>query len=142
MRLGDSHKNVQTGANTGDLFLGPAKEPRMKTFARVVAVVLCGLLSTGAAAQITAFTYQGKLTDAGNPANGNYDIEFKLFDSASAGTGTQQGGTLVLNPVAASNGIFTVVLDFGTSPFSGAARFLEVGVRPAGSAVAYTTLSP
>ena len=36
-------------------------------------------------AQTTAFTYQGKLTDAGNPANGNYDLQFQLFDSLMGG---------------------------------------------------------
>jgi hypothetical protein len=37
-------------------------------------------------AQTTAFTYQGRLTDAGNPASGNYDLQFKLFDAPSGGT--------------------------------------------------------
>ena len=41
-------------------------------------------------AQTTAFTYQGKLTDAGNPANGNYDLQFKLFDTPTVGTGAQR----------------------------------------------------
>ena len=29
-----------------------------------------------ATAQTTVFTYQGKLTDAGQPANGNLDLQF------------------------------------------------------------------
>lgn len=95
---------------------------------------------TAVLAQTTAFTYQGKLTDAGNPANGNYDLQFKLFDALSSGT--QQGVTLVRTPVAASAGVFTVTLDFGANVFNGADRFLEIGVRPAGSANAYTVLSP
>jgi len=33
----------------------------------------------------TAITYQGKLSDAGNPANGSYDLKFTLYDAASAG---------------------------------------------------------
>ena len=104
-------------------------------------VLLIMLLHTrGALAQTTGFTYQGKLTDAGNPANGNYDLQFKLFDALAGGA--QQGGTLVQTPVAASAGNFTVTLDFGAAVFSGADRFLEIGVRPAGSGNAYTTLSP
>src|SRR5215813_7896500 len=99
------------------------------------------LLAAGATfAQTTAFTYQGKLTDSGNPANGNYDLQFKLFDALS--TGAQQGATLVRNPVTASAGIFTVTLDFGANVFGGADRFLEIGVRPAGSSSAYTVLAP
>lgn len=104
-------------------------------------ILLCVLGSIGYA-QTTAFTYQGKLTDAGNPANGNYDLQFKLFDTVTVGTGTQQGATLVRNPVVVSAGIFTVTLDFGANVFSGAARFLEIGVRPAGSGSAYTVLAP
>jgi hypothetical protein len=33
-----------------------------------------------ASAQGTAFTYQGLLNANGNPANGNYDFEFALYD--------------------------------------------------------------
>src|SRR5215471_7796680 len=40
-------------------------------------------------AQSTSFTYQGRLTDGGNPANGNYDLQFSLFD---AGVGGNQIG--------------------------------------------------
>ena len=59
-------------------------------------LLLTFLFSVGAVqAQTTAFTYQGKLTDAGNPANGNYDLQFKLFDTVTVGTGTQPGATLV-----------------------------------------------
>jgi hypothetical protein len=109
-------------------------------------VLVAGLLLLGAVgtagAQTTAFAYQGKLTDAGNPANGNYDLQFKLFDTPGLGTGTQQGATVVVNPTTASAGIFTVTLDFGQSVFDGSDRYLEIGVRPGGSLNAYTLLSP
>lgn len=98
------------------------------------------IFSRAALAQSTAFTYQGKLTDAGNPANGNYDLQFKLFDVLAGGA--QQGATLVRNPVAASAGVFTVTLDFGANVFGGADRYLEIGVRPAGSVNTYTVLAP
>ena len=39
--------------------------------------------------QTTVFTYQGRLSDGGQPANGTFDLEFKLFDALNAGT--QQG---------------------------------------------------
>ncbi|HJZ79611.1 MAG TPA: tail fiber domain-containing protein, partial [Pyrinomonadaceae bacterium] len=44
--------------------------------------------------------------------------------------------------VQVSSGVFTVALDYGAAAFSGADRFLEIALRPAGSADAYTTLSP
>lgn len=53
------------------------------------------VVSTTAFGQGTAFTYQGRLTDSGNVANGTYDMQFKLFDTATVGTGTPQGSTLM-----------------------------------------------
>jgi len=114
-----------------------AKAPAIR-FGLIFCLVLCYV--SAAWAQTTAFTYQGKLTDAGNPANGNYDLQFKLFDALAGGV--QQGATLVRTPVTASAGNFTVTLDFGAAVFTGADRYLEIGVRPAGSVNAYTVLSP
>src|SRR5437763_15165202 len=90
-------------------------------------------------AQSSSFTYQGRLTDGGRPANGNYDVQFALWDSASGGT--QIGSTQTLNTVAVSNGVFTVGLDFGASSFSGANRFLEISARPTGAG-SLTLLTP
>lgn len=77
--------------------------------------VLLTVLCAGAVshAQTSNFTYQGKLTDSGTPANGNYDLQFGLWDSASGGT--QMGATQTINAVAVSNGVFSVSLDFGAS---------------------------
>src|SRR5437762_8794310 len=74
-------------------------------------------------AQTTSFTYQGRLTDGGTAANGNYDLQFALFDSLSGGA--QVGSTQTINTVAVSNGVFTVSLDFGANSFPGASRFLR-----------------
>ena len=43
------------------------------------------LLIQGMATAATAFTYQGRLSDGGLPANGAYDLRFALFDAASDG---------------------------------------------------------
>lgn len=93
-----------------------------------------------ASAQSTAFTYQGHLMDGGASANGNYDLQFTLKNALTAGAtvGTPQA----VSPVAAVNGIFTVTLDFGGAAFDGSDRWVELGVRPAGSVVAYTVLAP
>jgi hypothetical protein len=96
--------------------------------------------ASSAFGQGTAFTYQGSLTDSGSPANGNYDMEFYLRDAASGGNPV--GTTNTLAPVAVSNGLFTVTLDFGAGIFDGSSRWLEIGVRTNGSLTAYTTLSP
>ena len=85
----------------------------------LVAIALAISLSASAAfAQTSSFTYQGRLTDGGTAANGNYDLQFALFDSLSGGT--QVGSTQALNTVAVTGGVFTVTLDFGASSFSDA----------------------
>ncbi len=86
----------------------------------------------------TAFTYQGRLTDEGRPADGPYDFQFELYDAASDGTLL---GTVTVEDVPVTDGLFTVRLDFGDA-FSGEARYLAIGVRPGDSTGAYTILSP
>jgi hypothetical protein len=109
----------------------------------IIAAVLFVVLSAAVvAAQTTTFTYQGRFTDGGSAANGTYDMQFKLFDSASVGMGTQLGPTITNAVVTVSSGVFTVQLDYGAAAFPGANRFLEIGVRPAGSSSPYTVLSP
>src|ERR1039458_3567757 len=86
------------------------------------------------------FTYQGRLLDGGQPANGEYDLQFALSDAPlEAG---YIGPTLNVAPVAVSNGLFTVALDFGAGVFDGSARWLEIGVRANGSSDPYTLLNP
>ncbi len=87
----------------------------------------------------TAFTYQGRLTDNGAPANGTYDFQFALFNAPSSGS--QVGNTLSKDDVLLNNGLFTVDLDFG-NVFDGSALWLEIRVRPGNSTSAYTPLSP
>src|SRR5688572_21329012 len=116
--------------------LRPVFNHRHLFLASFILLIACAHTAT---AQSTAFTYQGRLTDNNQPANGIYDFEFKLFDAL---TGGMQDGTprQALN-VAVTNGVFTVLIDFGAGAFPGADRFLEIGVRPAGGE-AFTTLTP
>ena len=119
---------------------------RMKRRTMMIAITVMLLIAGSlfcneASAQTpTAFTYQGRLTDAGSPANGTYDFEFKLFD----GSGTLLGPTVSREDVTVTNGVFLVQLDFGVSPFTpnATASTLEIGVRPGTSTGAFTTLSP
>ena len=104
-----------------------------------LALIVILFLAAAVRAQTTAFTYQGRLVDSGNPANGNYDLQFALFDSSAGGA--QIGSTQSVNAVSVNGGIFTVQLDFGVNAFPGANRFLEISVRPAGGGN-FTVLSP
>lgn len=71
----------------------------------------------------TAFTYQGHLTEAGEPANGLYDLSFALYDEAQAGN--QIGSTLEMGNVAVAEGLFAVELNFGPV-YDGNALWLEI----------------
>ncbi|HXI88966.1 MAG TPA: hypothetical protein VNO24_03025 [Blastocatellia bacterium] len=107
--------------------------------AAILAVLLFS--NQAALAQGTAFTYQARLVENGSPANGNYDMQFILFNMLTAGT---QQASFTNPSVTVTNGSFTVQLDFGVCAtcFDGSGRFLEIGVRPSGSPNAYTVLAP
>ncbi len=88
----------------------------------------------------TGFTYQGRLTDAGSPANGSYDLRFILYDAETAGAAV--GSTVTKEDVAVAGGLFSVDLDFGASAFNGDARWVEIAVRAGNSTGTFTVLSP
>jgi hypothetical protein len=116
---------------------------RIQAGARFVGALICALAVVPAFGQTsvgTAFTYQGRLTDSGSPANGAYDLRFILFN-ADVG-GSQVGPIVIREDVTVTNGLFTVSLDFGASAFTGEARWLEVGARPGASTGAFSVLSP
>ena len=106
----------------------------------VLFIILTIVLSAGAIlAQSTSFTYQGQLSDGGTPANGSYDLQFALFDTANSSV--QIGQTQTVANVSVTAGIFTVTLDFGANAFTGAGRALEIRTRPSGSGP-FTVLTP
>ena len=109
----------------------------MKSIVLIFILIICVFVSAPALkAQTTEFSYQGFLLDNNAPANGAYDMEFRLFDTANGGAAL---ATLPRSGVAVTNGVFSVVLDFGNFP--GASRYLEIGVRLSGGG-ALTTLAP
>ena len=100
-----------------------------------LSLVVC---STGVAEPVgTAFTYQGRLNDTGEPGDGEYDFRLELYDAAVEGN--QAGGTIFLADILVVDGYFTLELDFG-DVFDGQARWLQIYVRaePAG----YELLEP
>ena len=114
---------------------------RVIFFAMTLAVTFIAIESGVAHAQTTAFTYQGKLTDTGIPANGQYDLKLQLFDAATGGTAYVT--VMDLQDVVVTNGILTVSLDFGSLPFQDQVdKWLEIAVRPGASTGAYNTLTP
>jgi len=109
----------------------------------VRAILFCCAVIVATAPQIhaqgTAFTYQGRLNDGANPANGTYDLRFATYNANTNGSQTSISFT---NPsVAVANGLFTVVVDLGNAPFSGTPQWLDIGVRTNGVAT-FTNVWP
>ena len=103
--------------------------------------VLVLLIPAAALAQGNAFNFQGRLNDGTNPANGQYDLQFKLFDAITGGT--QIGSTISRPATVLINGVFSVNIDFGAAAFINPNTvFIEIGVKPAGSPNAFTILGP
>ena len=109
-------------------------------------VLVCAAAALGAApfcargqAIDPSITYQGELLSGAAAATGPVDLRFRLYSATSGGS--QVGPQLTRVGQALDSGRFTVQLDFGTTAFTGEARWLEIDVRNAGAGT-YTTLSP
>lgn len=109
-------------------------------FVRLLVMVFIAVLISSIViqAQTTAFNYQGNLTDSSASASGTYDFEFALYDATGTLIASNSTST---TGVTVTNGVFTVKLDFGSTAFTGADRYLEIRVKkPTDSN--YTPLSP
>ena len=109
------------------------------TLTRGVSALCLVALATQLAAQTSAFTYQGALSQNGQPANGTYDFMFRLLDAETDGSAAP---VIPINPgVGVTNGLFTTGINFDAENLNGANLWLEISVRTNGG-VAFTTLAP
>lgn len=111
---------------------------KFKLFTLIVASALPGAWTVQG--QTTAFTYQGRLSDQGAPANGSYNLRFTLYDAST-------GGNAVAGPVtragaSVTDGLFAVTLDFGPDAFTGLDLWLGIAVRPDGDTGPFSELAP
>ena len=111
---------------------------RLAKGACLIAFSLLSVSTAFAASLGTAVTYQGRLTDGANSANGVFDLRFTIYDAAGGGSVV---GVLTNAATPVTNGLFTVTLDFGSGVFDGNARWLEIAVRTNG-APGFATLTP
>ncbi len=92
----------------------------------------------------SAFTYQGRLSEDGRPANGVFDFTFTLHTEAT--NPAPLGTYVLLTAVPVVNGLFTVTLnsndEFEREAFLGGPRWLEIGVRSNGLLANFIILSP
>ena len=108
----------------------------------ILGIAILGLGGTLADARVspTAFTYQGQLKDGDTGVDApTARIVFRLWDAETGGT--QVGSDAVIYPVSIVDGLFTATPDFGESAFSGAGRWLEIGIDVTGGTT-YTWLTP
>ncbi len=106
-------------------------------------IAICHLLSAiclSAFAQGTAFMYQGQLQNNGSPASGTYNLEFTLFNTTNI-SAVAIAGPVTNNAVFVTNGLFTVLIDFGSGVWNGQTNWLEIGVETNLASV-FTTLAP
>ena len=100
-------------------------------------------LSPAGGSYANTFTYQGRLLDGGQPANGIYDFIVTIWDS-SIPMANQVATclTTTTESILIEDGIFTLYLvpdQPMNEVFSGQERWIEIAVSPAG-ANTYTTL--
>ena len=117
------------------------KNPRFPALSLAAATMLTILNAQPSTifAQGTAFTYQGRLNAGGNPASGTYNLTFSLFTTNTSGVAI--AGPVTNSAVLVTNGLFTVLVDFGAGAFTGTSNWLEIAVRTNG-ATAFATLAP
>jgi hypothetical protein len=116
----------------------------MKTKLFFIALTLLALLTLNsqlstAHAQGTAFTYQGQLQNNGSLASGTYNLTFSLFNTNTSGVPV--AGPVTTNGIIVTNGLFTVMIDFGSGVFTGTNYWLEIDVETNGAG-SFTTLAP
>jgi len=98
------------------------------------------LTSTADNPAVESFTYQGRLLDGGQPANGVYDFRFTVLGPKEGPVGLTQ----VAEDQQVTDGLFTVYLGSGglNQIFTGEARWLKIEVRPGASTGDYIVLLP
>lgn len=128
-------------------------DARARSRGRVACAVLLGALlaATVQAQQAgTAFTYQGRLLDAGQARTGTIDLRFDVFAAANGGDALNFEAPLIVDGVPLVAGVFTVQVDFGALTadiFNGGEAFVQIGVREdadgsAAEADGFTALEP
>jgi hypothetical protein len=111
---------------------------------KFLAAMLVLLVATPLASQpsSTAFTYQGQLNHAGEPAVGDFDFQFVLFDSPDFVSAVQLAGPVTVQDHPVDSGLFAVQVDFGANAFGSMDVWLEIRIREGDSVGPFTTLAP
>jgi len=106
----------------------------LRLFVMICAVALCSL-----SAVAEPISYQGFLKENGAPANGIYDIKFKLYDAELGGNQLGPNVDAINHEVV--DGVFQYDLDFG-DVYMGQDLWLRIFVRPGTSTEPHSELEP
>jgi hypothetical protein len=88
--------------------IGRTRSSISRSVGLLALVAACGL--TQAASPPALISYQGELFNAGAPANGLFNITFRLFDAQNAGTLIMSEIKAGANLVQVTNGLFSTTL--------------------------------
>ena len=91
----------------------------------------------------TKITYQGRIKRDGSVVDGLCDFRFRLYDGSDPASSTAIGDALTAIAVPVSEGLFTVLLDYGSesSAFGGDARWMEIEVGCPSPAISFARLA-
>jgi len=109
----------------------------------IAALAALGILFTATPlfAQVTtSFTYSGRLTQSNAPADGLFNMAVTLHSAETGNSPAGNPSTVFLSPVAITQGLFTIPLDFGPDAFNGELMWLELSIGPAGAPPAGNTV--
>ena len=95
----------------------------------------------GAQSNPPTITYQGRLSESGEPVSGAFDLRFTLFDAAEAGAALT---TVLRTNVMVDQGLFTVSLNLDVEPivFAEGGHWFEISTKPAESPEDMQVLQP
>ena len=88
----------------------------------------------------TAFSYNGRLRQLGQPADGEFDFQIGLFNHPTD-TNAQVGSIVMVEDAQVTEGLVVLELDFGVA-FDRNTRWLELAVRPGAETGDFTSLMP
>ena len=99
--------------------------PRIATTSVAIVLAIGSASASGA-----TFSYEGRLDDSGQPANGVYDVQLTPFPAETAGASL--ASPMVFERVPVNDGRFQ--LEFELPPLQSDQAWVEVGVRDPGTA--------
>lgn len=121
--------------------LSPNAVTVLRTAALALLVLLLCLVTARSQSLNSTTTFQGSLNFEGVPANGTFDLAYRVVNSAADAAGDSGGPMQTNRAVAVSQGVFTTEIEIPLAALDWAQRFLDLQIRPSGDGV-FQPLAP